>query len=356
MLGAVLFFDPLSRATLRLIALANVALLVSLVLTVALAAGPARAQSGTVCTGANLLDEIRRSDVATLAEIEAKADAVVNGRGSLWTVEKEGVAPSHLFGTMHVTDPRVIALAPEAQSAFDASATVVIETTDVLDPATMMAAMTKRPDLMMFTDGASLFSLLEPETEAEVREALQARGIPPASVQKMKPWMLAAAIALPACEMARKSAGLPFLDIKLAEDAKADGKEIAGLESMIDQLEAMASLPMNFHVDGLVATLRLGNRVDDMFETMIALYVGGEIGMLWPLFNAVLPMGDESAAAYAAFEEAMVTARNRNMAESARPFLDRGEAFIAVGALHLPGPDGLVELLRKDGYTVTRAD
>ena len=47
------------------------------------------------------------------------------------------------------------------------------------------------------------------------------------------------------------------------------------------------------------------------------------------------------------------SSRNKTMAESAEPILAKGNAFIAVGALHLPGPDGLIELLRKAGYTVT---
>ena len=57
-----------------------------------------------------------------------------------------------------------------------------------------------------------------------VNKALDARGIPPASVTKMKPWMLSAMVALPACELARKAGGAPVLDVKLAEDAKAAGK------------------------------------------------------------------------------------------------------------------------------------
>ncbi len=54
------------------------------------------------------------------------------------------------------------------------------------------------------------------------------------------------------------------------------------------------------------------------------------------------------------FQEKMITSRNRHMAEAAAKYLDKGNAFIAVGALHLPGADGLVELLRQAGYTVTR--
>jgi uncharacterized protein len=49
----------------------------------------------------------------------------------------------------------------------------------------------------------------------------------------------------------------------------------------------------------------------------------------------------------------MITGRNRTMADKAAPLLDRGSAFMAVGALHLPGPTGLIELFRTAGYTVT---
>jgi uncharacterized protein YbaP (TraB family) len=90
-----------------------------------------------------------------------------------------------------------------------------------------------------------------------------------------------------------------------------------------------------------------------VIETMIVLYQSGQTGMYWPLFRAVLPGSDGDEVGYAAFEETMVTARNRNMAVKAAPILDEGNAFIAVGALHLPGPNGLVELLRKEGYTVS---
>ncbi|TIT16488.1 MAG: polysaccharide biosynthesis protein GumN, partial [Mesorhizobium sp.] len=64
----------------------------------------------------------------------------------------------------------------------------------------------------------------------------------------------------------------------------------------------------------------------------------------------------DDPAGYAAFEETMITSRNKVMADHAGPLLARGNAFMAVGAMHLPGPQGLVEDLRKAGYTVTAVD
>ena len=320
----------------------------------AFSASQARAQEGpTACTGRDLLSALERDDPARLAEIRAEAAGVANGRGLLWRIDRDGVAPSWLFGTMHMADPRVVALGPRAREAFGAATTVVIETTEVLDPAKAMAAMLADPELTMFTDGTTLMSLVPDEERAAVEAALGARGIPPASVARMKPWMISAMVALPACELARKAAGAPVLDAVLATEGQAAGKALGGLETIADQLGAMASLPMEFHVRGLIDTLKLGDAVDDVIETMIALYLDGETAMFWPFFRAALPAGESAdAAGFSAFEETMVTARNRIMAERAMPFIDAGGAFIAVGALHLPGEEGLIELLRKKGYRV----
>ncbi|MEX0405994.1 TraB/GumN family protein [Aquibium sp. LZ166] len=349
---AIAISDRLCRVSLALIAAANVLFLVGFVAAVLLAMD-ARAAAPD-CKGTDLLERMQAEEPALLARIEAEAQAVPNGRGLLWKVEKPGVEASYLFGTMHLTDARVVDLTPQARDAYLSADIVVIETTDVLDEGRMLATMMERPELTMFTDGSTLNSHLDADKAAQLEAALAGRGIPPASVQKMKPWMLAAALSLPACEMARKAAGAQVLDVKLAKEAEADGKRIAGLESATDQLEAMASLPIDFHIEGLIATLKLGGELDDLFETMIVLYEREEVGMVWPLFQAAVPeAADESG--YAEFEEVMIRQRNKTMASKAAPFLGEGNSFIAVGALHLPGEEGLVALLRKAGYTVTPA-
>jgi len=344
--------DRTALPLIKLVAAVNLLFLISFLIMIAIATGKARAET-PACTGQDMMAELEASDPTLVATIRADAAKTLNGSGLLWKIEKDGRQPSWLFGTMHMTDPRVISLTPAAQKAFDASATVVIETTEVLDQTAMMASIMAKPELMMFTDSTTLSSLLSPEDKITVDTALEARGIPPGSVAKMKPWMISAMLSLPACEMARKAEGAPILDVKLAEEAKADGKDLKGLETVASQLEAMASLPMEFHMKGLVDTLKLGDRMDDVIETMIVLYVKGETGMFWPLFRAVLPSDEDDASGYAAFEETMITARNAVMADNAEPILAAGSAFVAVGALHLPGEGGLIELLRKDGYRVT---
>ncbi len=349
--------DRSSAAAMWALALANILFVLAVAATLMALAGKAHAANpAATCSGADMLARIRAEQPEASAKIEADAAATRNGSGLLWKIDKAGLEPSYLFGTMHMTDPRVVSLTPPAQAAFDASRTVVIETTDMLDQSKLMASLMTSPDLMMFTDDTTLTSLLSAEDRAIVEKGLAERGIPLASVIKMKPWMLAAMVSLPACEMSRKAAGEPMLDVKLAQEALAAGKQLGGLETAKSQLEAMASLPLEFHIDGLVETLKLGAGAEDIGETMIGIYKTGEIGKFIPFMRAAVPTQKSGDAGYAAFEEKMITARNATMATNAETYLARGKAFIAVGALHLPGDEGVIEKLRRAGYTVTRAD
>ncbi|WEX09902.1 TraB/GumN family protein [Chelativorans sp. AA-79] len=323
-----------------------------------LAALPAagRAAEEAACTGTDLVAELGRENPALLRRIETEAEAIPNGEGLLWRVEGRATAPSYLFGTMHVTDPRVTKLPEAAQNAFAEARKVVIETTDILDRQAMMAAMLEKPGLMMFPEGESLTDHLTPEQRQTVEEALQKRGMPLQSVIRMKPWILISLVSLPECELQRQQKGTPVLDAKLAQEAEAAGKDVTGLETVTEQLSAMASLPLDLHIQGLVGTLDLGERMDDVIETMVALYIKGETGMFRPALGELLELEGQEEADYAAFEERMVKMRNRVMAERAVPLLEEGGAFIAVGAMHLPGETGLIELLRDAGYRVSRAE
>ena len=355
MISPLVLLNLLRRpdSALRLIATVNSLFFASFLAILLVASSKVHAAE-IACKGSNLVAAMQKDDPAAYAKLEAEAAMTVNGENRLWKIEKAGLKPSYLFGTMHMTDPRVIDLTPQAKAAYAGADTVVIETTEILDPAVSSKALLSRPDLMMFMDKTTLTSLLPKDDVPILEKGLKERGIPLAAVNKMKPWMILGIVALPACELQRKAGGAPFLDIKLANDAKAAGKTIDGLETIVEQLDAMASLPIEFHVKGLVETLALGGKMDDVMETMISLYSEGRIGMTTPFLKTISPeAGKDGQASYAEFEEKMIHARNKVMSQRAEKILSQGNAFIAVGALHLPGDKGLVELFRKAGYVVT---
>src|SRR5437870_2156489 len=130
--------DRAAPASLKLLAALNVLFFLSF-LVVLLLADRALAEA-PVCAGTDLLASLAKSDPATFNKVETEAAAVPNGKGLLWKLEKSGEKPSFLFGTMHMTDARVTTLPTAAQKAYAGADTIIIETTDALDKAKMMAA------------------------------------------------------------------------------------------------------------------------------------------------------------------------------------------------------------------------
>ncbi|TCU16580.1 hypothetical protein EV132_105337 [Rhizobium sullae] len=327
-------------------------LLAATLLATLLSVSSAQAADDT-CTGKNLMIELQQKNPARYAEVVKEADAVPNGKGIFWRIEKPGLKPSWLLGSMHVTDPRVLDLPPYAQAARDSVDTIIIESDEILSEKKAAAALLARPDLTMFTDGTTIEKLLSPEDYARLDAGLKQRGIPLAAVSRMRPWMIASAVSLPACEISRKAKGIQFLDQEIAADAAAEGKQVRGLETLAEQLQAMAELPVEFHLKSLIETLELGSKMNDVVETMTDLYLSGDIGMTIPMLKAVSPDGKNEESDYASFEQRIILDRNKIMAERAAPILANGNVFMAVGALHLPGEAGVVELLRKQGFTVS---
>lgn len=337
-------------------ALALPLLLMSLLLAAVLTAGHASAAAGDqACGGDNLLDALAKNDPGRYTEVIAEAKATPFGDATLYRIERDGIEPSYLFGTMHLTDPRVTDLDAATQQALDAAQTVAIETIEVLDPMTAQMALLSKPHLTMFTDEQRLSDWLDDDERALVEAGLSERGMRLALIDRMKPWIVNGMLGLPSCELDRKQGGAEILDIAIARHAEAQGKTLVGLETIVEQMEAIASLPMEDHVNGLVETLRLGDTMDDVIETMINLYLDDKPGLVWPLLRTVSEADKEGthAAAYAAFQEVMIDQRNRLMLERSLPLLEKGGAFIAVGALHLPGESGLARLAQDAGYTVT---
>lgn len=343
--------------TLWLIAALHVLCALSLVLVLSLASRAHATEKDVACGGLNLVSQMEKERPELAAALRDQAQSIPNAKGIFWKVEKDGLAPSWLLGTMHVTDERVLKMPPGADAALAAASTVIVESDEIVDDRKAAAAMLSRPDLTMFTDGKTISDFLDADDQKLLTAGLKERGIPMSLVARMKPWMIAGFVALPACEAARKAAGASFLDKKLAEEAIRDGKTLKGLESLVEQLDAMNSLPAEFHLQALIETLALGDTIRDVMETTTQLYLSGDTGMILPMMKAVSKMktgADDPASAE--FEERIITQRNRTMAVRAAPILNQGNVFMAVGALHLPGEEGLIELLRKEGFMLTLAD
>ncbi len=106
----------------------------------------------------------------------------------------------------------------------------------------------------------------------------------------------------------------------------------------------------------LKAAARLYGRVEDFAETMVQLYLERRLGAIWPLQLALAERVGVAPRVFDTAEQSLLITRNFGMRDNALAHLEQGNAFVAVGALHLPGKQGLVSLLREAGYTVTAVE
>ena len=283
-----------------------------------------------------------------------RAGDLVNADGLLWRIERAGLAPSYLFGTIHSTDASVVAIAREA-AEYVASAKVVATELggpfDAVEQANLAAtALSKAiaPDIDTFAPTLT-------GARAEAVEAYLARhGFAKEMAHHLRLWFLATAAALPSCEGARVQQGLPEVDQVIAAAGKARGLPVVGLETSAEQLDILAGAPPDLAATMLVASARDPALDDDSYATLLRLYREKHPADMLAVADVIPGLTPEEHAAENEFDRLLLVGRNETMAARAEPLLAAGGAFIAVGALHLTGRHGLIERFRATGYGVTK--
>jgi uncharacterized protein len=328
-------------------------LLAGFLLLIALSA-PSHAETPQ-CGGTDLLAKMKKEDRRAYDRIIAEGRKIPNAKGLFWKIEKRGLKPSYLFGTMHVADPRVLKMARVVKQAQRQASVTVLESDQLLDLGKARILAFTKPDMMMMPAGKRIEDFLTPDQKSFVNEALTARGAPLSAVNYLRPWMVAN-IFNAACKTPQTTEPVPVLDQQLAIDAANNMIPVRGLETLEEQYSAFNTMSLEAQVKSLLASITSASRLADADETTIELYSKGDLAPIQPLLRKI-SRDDTSMAAdvYSEFEDAVVTRRNHVMAERVLPYVMQGNAFIAVGALHLQGEEGLVELLRKQGFKVKRA-
>lgn len=326
-------------------------LLAAVFLLLAVSLGGARAAAP--CTGTDVIAEMRRADPLSHRRLIATGDKLKNGEGLFWRIERQGRASSFLFGTMHATDARATDLPPLLRRALSGVDTVIVESLDSLDPKRSARALAESQAYMLYADGRGLAQRLSAGRRAALERALAGAGIQLEQAGAMKPWMLALALSVPACETARR-AEEKYVDAVLADLARRQGKRLVGLESMAEQLSSFDAIDERLQIEFLISAARLAPRMNDIFVTMTDLYLEGRIGRLKALSIVLAEQTGVSRAANDAFNRQLIELRNERMFTRALPIVEKGPVLIGVGALHLPGESGLVERFREAGFTVNR--
>jgi uncharacterized protein len=255
-----------------------------------------------------------------------------------WSVSDDGGRQNWLLGTVHSEDPRLLEFPPELMQALREADRLALE----LVPD---AGMLSRLNEAMHYDQGRLNEVLEPELYAQVVRLMdQDYGMGEPAVRRMRPWAVAMTLSLPPPQT-----GL-FMDLALSFRASGMGKDVVALETLDEQLAFLEGLEKHLQIKLVRQAVADHALIPELFEKLISTYLSGDLERLEAQSREQLGSLDEAIVEH--FNQVGLVDRNRVMLERARPWLAEGGLIIAVGALHLPGENGLIELLRAEGFRV----
>ncbi len=265
-----------------------------------------------------------------------------DGSVFMWKAEKNGTTV-YLLGSIHALKADAYPLPDAIESAFDEADVVAFE----VDLDEMNAAALQMLAVGALDDGRTLEEVVGPVTWAELVAALEQTGLNASVVRFMKPWM--AALSVASLELVNAgylpSAGL---DAHLTERAKEAGKERIAFETAKLQVDFFANLTEAESLAFLRYTLA---DLETMIPVLDDLYRRWRVGDV----SVVEGLLAKEFANFPELYRKLVTDRNHAWLPQVEALLagDR-DAMVVVGSLHLVGSEGLVELLRQRGYTVTQ--
>jgi uncharacterized protein len=308
----------------------------------------------TSCGAKNLLSELAAKEPEAHGKVVAAARAVENGDGMLWRIDKAGLRPSYLFGTMHSTDPRLDRQIARVRPLIARASSVAVEISELVTPGLKDKAAQEIAQAGLARSGNTIEALWPPADRAVVEAALLARGISSERAQRFETWFLIVSLSSPQCERERRALGLASVDEKIGVAGVKAGRNPVGLEKMEDQITVLRRIGGLNPPMALIETAKRAQVLADMRETMTQAYANDRLGEVQALGRiGEILSGQAASGESQRFTRSLLDDRNFVMRDNSQALLAKGGAFIAVGALHLPGSNGLVSLYRQLGYRVS---
>ncbi|RYG48006.1 MAG: TraB/GumN family protein [Chitinophagaceae bacterium] len=256
----------------------------------------------------------------------------------LWEVSGKGLKkPTYIFGTFHMMCKDDIHFSETLKQAFASSDHVYFEM-DLDDLSNTLGGLL----FMNMKDGKTLKDLYTPEEYAKVETYFKDSLRTPLSlVHRMKPLFLQA-MMYPKLMPCKNMSGIEQELMVLAKDQK---KEIKGFEDIAFQSSVFDSIPYDVQAKELLKGIDSLHSYADEFNEMLDVYKTQRVMEIEKLFN-------ESDFTMGAGQEILLDNRNKNWVKQLNEIMPKSNVFVAVGAGHLPGKNGVLNLLKEQGYTV----
>jgi uncharacterized protein YbaP (TraB family) len=277
-----------------------------------------------------------------LAPLAVSGQARLQEKSFLWKVRSEKNS-IYILGSIHFLKKESYPLKQSIEQAFDVVSKLVLE----IDLQSATAEKTRQVTLEkgLFRDGTTLQQNVDKETYDLTERRAREVGIDLRAMNPLKPWLVALTL------MTMKLQKLGFdpnygVDRYLAERAKRGGKSTGGLESLEFQIGLLDGLSRRDQEMMLRETLKELDRLDQGVDQIVQLWLKGDVGSLEEWLLAGMRE-------YPEVHKKIIVERNRRWLPQIEKMITQGEnAMVVVGAAHLVGREGVIELLKQRGYTV----
>jgi uncharacterized protein len=256
----------------------------------------------------------------------------------LWEVNGNGLKQnSYLFGTFHLMCKGDILISDQLKKAMSNASAVYMEL-DMDDPAMMMGGMM----MMNMKGGKKLQELYTDEAYKKVSSYFKdSLHMPITFLERTKPYFLIAML-YPKMMPCKTVSGVEEELVKLA---KRENKTINGLETMQFQASVFDSIPYEKQASELLKSIDSLPAYSKYFDTMVQVYKEQRLSQMENLFT-------QSEFGMEEHQDILLDKRNKNWVGLLKNIMNQQSVFVAVGAGHLVGKNGLIALLKSEGYTV----
>jgi hypothetical protein len=272
--------------------------------------------------------------------------SAVEADPALWRIS-DADSQVYIFGTFHILPRSLDWKTQTVLDALERADTLYLEA-DVQSADAQARMQALIPQYGLNPPGVTLSSMLDEETEALLADFAPTVGASPAMLDPMRPWLAQLVLTVGQIQTLGfdPNAGV---ELSLLTETRGTGIGYGYFETAEEQIGFLAGLPLEIQVEGLAQGLREAEALPQQVDDMVRAWATGDMVALDAYINR--DMREDSPEVY----EAIIVRRNANWVPQIVDILNgEGTAFIAVGAAHLPGENGIIELLRKEGLEVVR--
>jgi len=287
----------------------------------------------------------RIRNVVTLAVITFFLTTTATADPAIWLLSDDD-SNIYIFGTVHILPPALAWRTDEINTAFESADTIWFEA-PASDPSLQGEMLLLIQEYGLNAPGNPLSVQISENANAKLTELAAETGIPAIILEPMRPWFASVTISLAYIQSQgyQPESGVESI---LWPEANESTKELAYFETLEEQVRFFADLPPDIEAAFFEQTLEEFDGAADQLDELVAAWAAGDIATIDEIMNG--DARDTSPEVY----EVLIVERNRKWIETIKEVLDgTGTHFIAVGAGHLAGTEGVVELLRAEGLMVT---